>query len=325
MKIGIIGVGQWGKNLLRVFDGLAEVVWCSNRTNKATQEWIKEEYPSVKVTFDYSEVLKDASIEAVVVATPVKTHFSITKQALKQGKHVFLEKPMTNTIPEAEELIDLAEQNKLVLFIGHIFLYHPVYKRIKKLISQDPARKIDMIWNKFGSFKEDIINNLVSHDIAIMLDLLQDRPERIANVRIYPVISGADIISSDLYFEHGKTCTISINRVNPQKRKEVRIVTESGWLFYWLDDRLLVFNQKQKAFDLLLESSEEPLKAECERFIHCVSKTETPLTNGKFGLEVVKLLNALKRHMQTLIEGELYCDTMDGKGNPLCCNRRAVY
>jgi len=124
-KVALVGVGRWGKNLLRVFAERCQVTVCCNKDDPAVHEWLKEEYPSTRGTFDYGEILGDASIGAVIIATPIDTHAMLTRQALEAGKHVFVEKPLATSVEDTRFLVECATKKGLILFVGYLFLYHP--------------------------------------------------------------------------------------------------------------------------------------------------------------------------------------------------------
>lgn len=132
-KIAIIGLGNWGKNLIRDFSKLVQVKTCVTTGNRKNLAWLQQNYPDVMHTTDIHEILKDPSIGAIVIATPINSHFSITKKALESKKHVFVEKPLTKTVAEAQKLIKIAKKNHRCLFVGYVFLYNEIFKKIKAL------------------------------------------------------------------------------------------------------------------------------------------------------------------------------------------------
>ncbi|MBU0467109.1 MAG: Gfo/Idh/MocA family oxidoreductase [Nanoarchaeota archaeon] len=289
MKIGIIGAGNWGKNLLRVFNDFASVKWCAKKTDTI---WVNSNYPQIKTTLDYREILKDEEVKAVVISTPIKELSTIAYESLKAGKHVFLEKPMAQNAEEAKKLIEIA--NEKILFIGYVYLYHPIFQRIKKIISSDPPVQIDTNWRKFGTFDNDIILNLVSHDLSILVGLFGSVPERTKIVRKEKIISEIDVIALDLEFNSGKKATININRAHPLKSKEVRIKTESGKILYWIDEKLDELDKQKNCFELRFENEEESLKMECLEFLRSVEENTEPISNGKLGLQILEILETLK-------------------------------
>ncbi len=293
MSVGIVGIGRWGKNLVRVFNELSTVRMCASRSNPETQAWLHYRHPNIEHTFDYTELLSGPSIDAVVIATPISTHFSVAKQALDAGKHVFLEKPIAMTSKDAEELAGLAEKKGVILFIGHIFLYHPVLTRIKELTKGDPVSTLKLVWRKYGTFYEHIVPNLVSHEVSIALDLFGALPLRARVLKMEGVKSDADIIDVEYDFPAGGKCDVSVNRVHDEARKTVEVITAAGAHYKWEGSLLYCLNPKSGAFDIIYECKEEPLQVECQAFLDAVRSRGMPATNARFGADVVKMLEML--------------------------------
>ncbi|MEX0920626.1 MAG: FAD-dependent oxidoreductase [Candidatus Pacearchaeota archaeon] len=292
MKVGIIGIGRWGRNLVRVFDENSNLTICANKSSISNSQFIKEKYPKIKVTNDYNEILNDPSIEAVVIATPIETHFEIAKKALIKGKKVFLEKPIAKNISDARELIKLSK--KKFLFVGHIFLYNPCYKKIKELISEEKISSIETRWNKLGTFNEDIFLNLVSQDLAIVYGLIGKTPEKIKLNRNEGVISDSDIVSLELIFEKDLKSKININRSSPTKNKEVEVITKNGEVYYWINDKIFKLNKISKEFDLIFKSNEESLEKEVKDFLDHAKENSEHLTNKNIALGVMEILDRIE-------------------------------
>ena len=171
MKIAIVGMGRWGKNLIRDFSKLVQVKTCVTTGNRKNLAWLQQNYPDVIHTTDIHEILKDPSISAIVIATPINSHFSIAKKALESKKHVFVEKPLTKTVAETQKLIKIAKKNQRCLFVGHVFLYNEIFKKIKELHKTESIKYANFEWKKLGTFDEDIFHNLLSHDLSLNLEL----------------------------------------------------------------------------------------------------------------------------------------------------------
>lgn len=288
-NVGIIGIGNWGKNLVRVFHELSNVKICANRGNSSDIEWINKNYPNIEIASNYEDILNDKEIGIVAIATPINTHFELAKKATDNGKKVFLEKPITNNLSDAEKLINNSKEK--ILFTGHTFLYHPCYNKIKELISIDPIIDIEFNWNKFGTFKEDIFLNLLSHDLSILNGLLEKLPTRIILNKNQSVISDSDIISLNLIFENEENCNININRISPEKRKGIKITTRSGKIYYWVDNKIMELDKERHKFETTFETEEEPLKNEVKEFLKYVENNQEPIENKKITLNVMKMLN----------------------------------
>jgi predicted dehydrogenase len=228
-RIGIIGVGKWGKSLLKEFTRQAEVVWICHTGAEENVQFLKENYPHVKVTTDYREVLRDPSLQAIVVATPTKTHFELARQALEAHKHLFLEKPGTNTSQELEELCNLAEKNNLKFSVGYEFTYHPILSKIKELTSKEKVLSAHFEWFKWGSFQDTALVNLFCHDISIMITL-GIVPDTIENYRSFSAISESDIM--EVSMKSGEILiTGYVNRLSLDKKKTITLLLKTAHSF----------------------------------------------------------------------------------------------
>jgi|LSQX01.1.fsa_nt_gb predicted dehydrogenase len=291
--MGIIGAGNWGRQLVRVFGQLSDLVICSTRSSHKNVEYLKRRYPRLEVSFDYRSILEREEIEAVAIATPIDTHFQLAREALLHGKKVFVEKPLAGSLEEARQLIELA-RNK-VLFVGHIFLYSSCYGCIKEIIKADPPVQLSFSWLKYGSFNEDLVLNLLSHELAILYGLTGRLPRAIKASNLRPVITGLDLIDLELYFHDPLPCRISVNRVHPHKSKQLQIITSRGEVYYWIDDRLLRLDKKRHRFELLHVEEEEPLTAEAAAFLDCVAENIEPAANKEIALKTMVMLEEVQR------------------------------
>src|SRR3989338_3006877 len=177
-SIAIIGMGRWGKNLLREFNAITNVAYAFGKKDS-----------------QLPQVLNDQNVKAVVIATPIKTHYAIARRALLAGKHVFLEKPMTDNIAQAQALVQLAQKQKRALFVGHTFLYHPVFEKVEHINKKDPIVSAHFEWQKFGSFHEDITWNLLVHEVALLMKLW-GKPVQSKLLYTKSVVSMGDILSA---------------------------------------------------------------------------------------------------------------------------------
>lgn len=302
-KIAITGIGRWGKNLAREFGKVSEIVAFCHRGNQENLAWLKKNY-SQTPSKNYNSILKDKTIKALVIATPISTHYELTREALLAGKHVFVEKPITDNVKQAQELVKLAMKKKRILFVGHIFSYHPVLAKIKSIAHREPIKHAVFVWNKLGTFNEELIFNLLPHDIATALDLF-GRPISIKTLENRGMVTDSDIIYARLNFKGNppkfsagklrrasRSCTIYINRISNLKNKTITIATGKN-VYIWENDKLLKLNKKNSSFDLVYESIKTPLEIECGEFIKCISRNKKPPTDGGFGLEVVKILSRI--------------------------------
>ncbi len=292
LSIGIIGIGRWGRNLVREFDGLANIVAVSSKGGEENRKWLSATYPAIAYVRDHDEILSNPSIQAVVIATPIATHYEVAKAALEAGKDVFLEKPMTDDPKRAEALMALAKKKRQVLFVGHVFLFHPVLEKIKELTAGDPVRYAHFSWNKYGSFHEDIAWNLACHDLAVAIALF-GIPEKLEKCGEWGGVSAGDLLSLHAGFSGNRRCTIDINRISNQKRKAVTLVTAAGTVLLWENDVLHVLDKETGAFRLAYAPQESALQRECILFLKAVVDRKNPPEHAAIPFETVKALSAL--------------------------------
>ncbi|MGD1085003.1 MAG: Gfo/Idh/MocA family oxidoreductase [Verrucomicrobiota bacterium] len=319
-KVGVVGCGYWGPNLVRNFRSLPG---CSLKMmcdiSLARLRHLKELYPEVKGEMNFDNMLNGAGLDAVVVATSVKMHHPMAKAALQAGKHVMIEKPMAASAAQCEELIGIAREKGLVLMVGHTFLYSPAVKKIKEIVERGDLGQIRYICARrlnLGLFQKDInvAWDLAPHDISIILHLLQEFPVSIncrGSAHVTPGVE--DVTSMCLNFGTDRSAMIHSSWLDPRKVREMTIVGSKRMVVY--DD--VAQQEKIRIFDARVEcpphydtfaefhyayhygdtyapylKQEEPLKAECQHFIECIQEAKTPLTCGVRGLELVRILEA---------------------------------
>lgn len=283
--IGIVGCGNWGRNLIRVFDQIATVDTCCHTGNKQNRQWMQDNHPDIRLTTEYDTLLDRSDI--VVIATPIDTHYDLAKQALEANAHVFVEKPLTTDVDEASHLVKLADTRNRMLFVGYIFVHHPVFQRILEIHRDKPIEYAKFEWARTGSFGDHIIANHASHDLALATCLFGASPDT-ATVRDRVHVRGEpNIISFDLSFNNAR-CRIDVDRLSPDKRKTMTLVTRAGDVYHWSDNTLQRLNGE--TFSTVYESMKEPLEVECQSFLDTVSTDKSSVTDGTFGLEVTKLM-----------------------------------
>jgi len=172
--IAIIGIGRWGKNLIKEFDKLSVVKSCFD-VDEESKSWVRKNYKDITLAVSYEEILEDPKIDAVVIATPIETHYKLTKKALEAGKHVFIEKPMTKSSKEAYELDKFARENGLILFTGFTFIYSSIFEKLQELLGKKRFKHIKFEWMKFGFFNVEEIWNYFPHELAILFSLCGER------------------------------------------------------------------------------------------------------------------------------------------------------
>jgi predicted dehydrogenase len=296
-------------------------------TSEARLAHLRGLYSDVEGVTDYEHLLNGVGLDAVVVATPVKHHYSLAKASLLAGKHTFIEKPMASSTAECEELIEIAESKGLVLMVGHTFLYSAPVRKIAEIVQAGDLGEIRYINSRrlnLGLFQKDInvAWDLAPHDISIILHVLGELPLVVncqGNAHVTPGIE--DVTNISLTFRHKRFATIQSSWLEPRKVREMTIVGTRRMVVY--DD--LQTHEKIKIYDVRVErpphydtfadfhysyhygdsyiphlKQEEPLKIECQHFLDCIEKGTQPLTSGNEGLELVRILeaasNSLKNH-----------------------------
>ena len=291
-KLGIIGIGNWGKNLVRDFSKISDIKKCTSRGNVQNIKWLKKNYPSIEYVSNQKEIFNDEEINAVIISTPLKTHYALVKQALLSKKHVFIEKPICSKLSDAKELIKIAKRNNLFLFVGHIFLFNEVLKKLIQISKKEKIIYTQFQWNKFGTFDEDIFLNLLSHDISIILKLF-GKPKKIKVQSSFGLISKCDVVTLNLELSQNKECQIHLNRCSDNKQKLVTIFTEKN-VYLWDDLKLYKNNKKSDQFKLIFESKSTPLEIQCKKFITELNKSKKSSEYANLAKDVIQVIQKLK-------------------------------
>lgn len=330
MNIGIIGIGYWGPNLVRNFSAqknVTKVFACDQRRERL--DFIKSKTPSVITVSDIDELMK-CDIDAVVIATPVDTHYSLAKKALESGKHIWVEKPFTSTSQQGEEILELADKKNLRVFIDHTFIYTGSVRKMKEIVSKGELGKIlhfDSVRINLGLFQKDInvIWDLAPHDLSIMNYVLSDlKPLAVSANGIANYNGKENIAHLSLYFEENCFAHFHVNWTSPVK---IRRMIVGG------DKKMLVFDdmenfEKIKVYDAGVDIKStasiyealvqyrlgdmyspkviqtEALELAAKEFLESIIENREPLTSGKDGLEVVKILEVADLSLQN--KGQLF-------------------
>ena len=291
-KLGIIGIGNWGKNLVRELSKIHCIKKCSSNGNLKNIRWLKKNYPSIQYVSDSKEIFADKEINAVIIATPINTHYKLVKKALLSKKHVFVEKPISTNLSEAEELIEIAKKNNLLLFVGHIFIFNEIFKKLIQISNRENITHLNFLWNKFGTFDEDIFLNLISHDLSIILALF-GKPKKIKLINKFGVISKCDVVTLILELPNKKTCQIHVNRCSNHKQKHVTIFTQKN-IYIWDDLSLFKNNKKTNSFKLVFQSKYTPLEIECKEFVKKLNETNISFEFANIAKDVIQVIQKLK-------------------------------
>jgi predicted dehydrogenase len=318
IKLAMVGVGNWGHNLLRNFLSLpdARVCICCD-ADETVRNNIAEGHPSMPITADVSEALAHPEVEAVVIATSVVMHYAHAKEALLAGKHVYVEKPLTMTVAEAEELVRIAEERRLKLMVGHLLIYHPAVTYLKDLVGSGELGEIFYCYSQrvnLGKVRKDenALFSFAPHDISVLLYLLEEDPERVsAWAKAYLQPGVEDVVFLNLQFADGKMAQCHVSWLDPHKVRKLTIVGDRKMVVFddmESDEKIKIFDKgvERPAFvdygesltvrfgDIYIPriAMTEPLRLECQHFLDSIRQDTTPLTDGRDGLRVVRVLEA---------------------------------
>jgi predicted dehydrogenase len=318
IRIGVIGYGYWGPNIVRNFqtvDDAKVALVCDKRPESLRR--VTQTFPGVDVTTDVDRVLASPDIDAVAVVTPVWTHFELAKKALENGKHVFVEKPFTSTAAQAQQLVDLGLTKNLRVMVDHTFLFTGAVKKIRQLIANEELGKLyyyDSTRVNLGLFQHDVnvIWDLAPHDLAIMDHLIQDRPTGIVATGASHLNGHEDVAYITVYFESSMVAHFNVNWLSPVKVRTTLIGGEKKmvvWDDVEPDEKVKVYDKgvaitaREGVYNLLVSyrsgdmwapkvEQTEALKAECQYFVDCVKDGKDPFNDGVAGLKVVRMLEA---------------------------------
>lgn len=332
VNVGIIGMGYWGPNLLRNFYQLSGVKvgeCCDLRREKL--EYVKNSYPTVRVSEDYLYMLNNPEVDAIVVATPPLTHYRIAKQALLHNKHVLVEKPLVLESKKAQELINIAEKKGKVLMVGHTFEYNTAVRKIKEYLKSGTVGDIYYIYAQrlnLGRVRQDVnvMWNLAPHDISIVLYWLEEEPLQVSARGITRLQKGLeDVVFMNLDFSDDKSVHIHLSWLDPNKVRRITIVGSKKMIVYddtSPDAKVQIFDKGitrqtlnnnlgkyddfgkfqliKRAGDVLIPQINfvEPLSIECSHFIECIQDGKKPLSDGEDGLRVIKVLEAAEKSLK---------------------------
>jgi predicted dehydrogenase len=324
IRVGAIGYGYWGPNVVRNLRSLENCrVAAICDSNPAALGRAHRAHSDVELTTDLMKVLTSPDIDAVAVITPVWTHFELTKCALENGKHVFVEKPFTSTTRQAEELIELAERKHLKIMVDHTFLFTGSVRKIRQLVDDGTLGRLyyfDSIRVNLGLFQHDVnvMWDLAPHDLSIMNYIIREQPEAVVATGGRHLNGLADVAFITVYFPSNVVAHINVNWLSPVKIRTTLIGGEKKMLV-WDDleadekikvyDKGVEFKSGQGIYDLLVSyrsgdvwapkvEQTEALKVELEYFLDCIANDRSPLNDGIAGLGVVKLLEAADRSLE---------------------------
>ena len=329
-----VGLGNWGKNLLRNFVSLPDVAvqWlcdlkaeaASRRGRAALTANGAGSAGAPKYTADYDDIVRDAAVDAVVVATQTETHYEIAAACLRAGKHVFVEKPMALKASQAADLVRLAEDGDRILMVGHLLRHHPVYVRLEEMVEAGELGPVHYAYStrvNLGVVRssENSLWSLAPHDVAVLLGLMQARPLWVTATGESFLQQGIeDVAFATIHFDGGRMAHIHVSWLDPHKVRRLTVVGARKMAV--VDD--MEAAEKMRIYDKGVDFSagyvpygeavtlrigdiqipyikvEEPLRLEAQHFVDCVRQGTTPRTDGREGLAVVRVLEAAQRSLK---------------------------
>ena len=312
MKVGVIGGGHWGKNLVRNFAEIGVLAGVADPV-EGDRSRALEEAPGIELFANEKDLLA-AGYDAVAIATPAATHFGIARAALEVGLDVFVEKPVTLDAAEALELHELAEKGEQVLMVGHLLLYQPAVNFIAEFLR---AGKLGQVYtlhqrrSKLGRVRseENVMWSFGAHDVAVLLVLAGEAPDQIqawGHAAITPGVE--DDTYLHLEFPSGIKASLHNSWLWPRVERELIIVGEKGMLVFEEESSRVILHHKvvdgeglhhERGEEILFEGSAQPLRLELEHFLECCQKRKTPISDGRNGFETVRVLEEASRILQT--------------------------
>lgn len=339
INIGIVGYGYWGPNLVRNFaETPGATVAAVSDLDSAKLGVVQKRFPAVKTTTDYRELLTDPGIDAIAIATPVNTHFELALAALRAGKHVWVEKPMTETSEQARQLVDEAQRRNLVLHVDHTFIYTGAVQKMAELIKGGELGRIyyyDSIRVNLGLFQRDVsvISDLAVHDFSILDHLLDEHPVAVtaSGTNHFPG-TPENLAYVTLFYESGTIAHANVSWLAPVKVRQILVGGSQKMITY--DD--LQPSEKIKVYDKGVSFTDDPQKiqemrvgyrtgdmwaprlavtealgVEGAHFVDCIENSLVPKTDGLLGLRVVQLIEAANQSMRR--KGETVYITQEKK------------
>jgi len=324
LRMGVIGYGYWGPNIVRNFNtanGSEVTMVCD--INQPTLKKIKKAYPQINVTDNIDELIKSPDVDAIAIATPVFTHHDLAKKALEAGKSVFIEKPFTYTVAEAEDLVELAAKKKLKLMVDHTFLYTGAVRKIRKLIDDGVLGNLyyfDSVRVNLGLFQHDVnvVWDLAPHDISIMDYVIGEKPQAVVATGTGHFGRGLeDVAYLTFYYDHNIIAHINVNWLSPVKVRTTLIGGEKKMLVWndlEPDEKIKIYDKgvqvksKEGQYNLLVNyrsgdmwspkiEATEALKLMAEKFVDYVENGGTIINDGIAGLNNIKMLEAANKSL----------------------------
>jgi predicted dehydrogenase len=322
LRIGIVGLGYWGPNVARNFAAIegCELAYCCDRTQPA-RERVAQMFPRARVTAVFDELLADPALDAIALATSVPTHAQLAVRVLEAGKHCFVEKPLAQSVADAELALSASEAAGRVLMVGHLLEYHPGVARLKELTDSGELGEIYYIYGNrlnLGKLRadENALWSLGAHDVSVVLYLADEEPSEVAAHGEAYVREGVeDVVFCFMRFPSGLSAHLHLSWLDPHKERRFTVVGSRRMATFddmELERKLTIYD---KGFDedargygeYITRSGDvyspripniEPLRIECEHFVQCIRTGAQPRSDGASGLRVVKVLEALEHSLE---------------------------
>jgi predicted dehydrogenase len=316
--VGVVGLGYWGPNLARNFAALpgAQLAWlCDGRPE--VRERFAPSFPQARVAGELDELLADPALDAVVLATPVPTHAELSVRVLEAGKHCFVEKPLAQSVADAERAVDAARRAGRILMVGHLLQYHPGVTRLKELVEEGRLGDVRYIYGNrlnLGKLRadENALWSLGAHDVSVLLHLAGEEPyELSARGESYMNPGVEDVVFAFMRFPSGLAAHLHLSWLDPHKERRFTVVGATRMATFddmAVEGKLTVYD---KGFDEKVDTygeyitrsgdiwspvlpNSEPLRLECQHFLDCIAEGRAPLSDGESGLRVVRVLEGLQ-------------------------------
>ena len=311
VNVAVVGSGYWGKNLVRNFAQLRALSWICD-TNVDLLGSLASQYPGVRSTTQFGDLLNDPEVQAIVIAAPAASHYELAKKAIEAGKDVFVEKPLALHHSEGAELVEIAAKKNAVLMVGHILEYHPAVRLLNDIVRRGELGRVLYIYSNrlnLGKVRveENILWSFAPHDISVICTLMGAAPATVsASGGSYLQSNIVDVTTTNLVFEDGARAHIFVSWLHPFKEQKLVVIGDRKMAVF--DDqaregKLKIYDKgiewksgipvpRQTAETTLFFEESEPLRLECEHFLECVRERKTPLTGGESALKVLKVLEA---------------------------------
>jgi predicted dehydrogenase len=319
IRIGVVGLGYWGPNVVRNMSRVADLAWCCDLSAENRERYAPQ-YPQARFTGNFDDLLNDPTLDAIAVASSVPTHHPLGLRALAAGKHVFIEKPLAASVADARELVEAAESAGRRLMVGHLLLFHPALGAVRSLIDSGELGDIYYLYGNrvnLGQVRadENALWSLGAHDVAVLLDLVGERPiEAQARGECYVRPGIEDVVFGYLKFPSGAVAHLHLSWLDPNKMRRLTVVGSQRMVVFddMETDRKVTIYDKSASRSPSTDSygeyvsvrfgdisipriaNDEPLRLECQEFVDAIAEEREPRCNGREGLAVVEVLEAMQ-------------------------------